>query len=107
MDRKIFKGNLSEKNLGGWPCPTCSRGTLVADLQKKIRTTTIKSEVVYDNVGDPELLDFGLAIPLECSDAKCKEKVICLANGSPSFITYWDDDIIIDDFRFNSRCPYF
>lgn len=92
MDRRVFKTIFSDTNIGGWPCPRCQSGTLhLVNPDKKIQETTVDSDKEYEEYGDPEMLDISIAVSLECSDTKCKERVICLGNGSPSYGESWDE----------------
>ena len=100
---------FAKKAIGGWPCPRCQKGTLVAGAENEVRITTVESENLYEQVGDPEMLDMSIAVSLECSDSKCKEKAICLANGSPEDVNYWDEEVgdYMADFEVLYRPIYF
>ncbi len=91
MNRKVFKIRFSEKSIGGWPCPTCGKGTLHMDASKFLSESTEESLQGYEDSGDPEIIDIGFSTVLNCSDSKCKEKVLCLGSGHPTYFNSYDE----------------
>jgi len=91
MDRELYTKHFSDERIPKWPCPTCSKGILVADKNTKQSAQGTVSAKRYTEIGEPEILDITISIFLNCSNPECAEKVLGIFQGSPSETEVYDE----------------
>lgn len=92
MDRKELTIKFTEGNIPDWLCPTCEKGILLSMPETVQSIQSIDSQKIFENIGEPEVLDISISIILKCNNQKCEEKVICIAKGNPSEINDWNEN---------------
>lgn len=82
MKRSLWTARMTDDYVPSWPCPVCSKGTLIMVPKSLISKETIisKRERIED-YWTPDFVDYVFAAWLKCSQPNCEQEVVVSGVG--------------------------